>query len=285
MVVVAVLLVATGCGAQATPAPGPVAVLYAGSLVNLMEQGAGPGFDQTTGYRFQGFAGGSTALANGIKAGVRRADVFISASPGVNAGLTGPANGNWVDWYATFAAAPLVIGYNSKSRFAQALQTQPWYQVMERPGFRLGRTDPTLDPKGELTVRLVTAAARYYHQSNLEHALLGSDDNPAQVFPEEDLVGRLQAGQLDAGFFYSNEAVEAGIPYITPPSALDLSAEYTVTVVNRAHNEPGAVAFVRYLLGPSGRALLRQHGLTVAKPTRSGDASAVPIGLRSALRG
>jgi molybdate/tungstate transport system substrate-binding protein len=36
-----------------------VNVLYAGSLVNLMERSAGPAFEQKSGDRFQGYAGGS----------------------------------------------------------------------------------------------------------------------------------------------------------------------------------------------------------------------------------
>ena len=35
-----------------------VKVLYAGSLVNLMEHGVGPAFDKATGNQFQGYAGG-----------------------------------------------------------------------------------------------------------------------------------------------------------------------------------------------------------------------------------
>jgi molybdate/tungstate transport system substrate-binding protein len=39
----------------------------------------------------------------------------------------------------------------------------------------------------------------------------------SQFFPEQTLLGRLEAGQLDDGFFYSIEAREAGIPFIAPP--------------------------------------------------------------------
>jgi len=54
------------------------------------------------------------------------------------------------------------------------------------------------------------------------------------VFPEETLVGRLQAGQLDArAFFYANEAKEAGIPTVTL-GAIQLAATYTVTVLDKA---------------------------------------------------
>lgn len=291
-----VLCAAGGCGASrgapasvsrsaAAPAGhGRVSVLYAGSLVHLMETSVGPAFDGATGYTFQGYAGGSQALASQIQGGLRRADVFISAAPSVDAAL-GPKGGDWVQWYASFATAPLVIGYNPSSRFATALTTQPWYQVLVEPGFRLGRTDPKLDPKGALTVKFVQAAAAYYHRPTLERQILGTPENAAQVFPEASLVGRLQAGQLDAGFFYSNEAKDAGIPTLTLPTPLAVGAVFTVTVVRNAPDPAGAVAFVRFLLGSHGAALLRADGLTVLPPKVSGEHSAVPAGLAASLGG
>jgi len=99
------LLVAAACAAlsPAARAAGTVSVLYAGSLVNLMERSLGPAFDKASGDRFQGYAGGSSLLANQIKGNLRRADVFVSAAPKVNDSLMGPANGDWVSWYVPFA--------------------------------------------------------------------------------------------------------------------------------------------------------------------------------------
>jgi molybdate/tungstate transport system substrate-binding protein len=196
----------------------------------------------------------------------------------------GQANGDWVRWYASFGTSPLVIGYNPQSRFASDLRSAAWYGVMTRPGFRLGRTDPKLDPKGALTLELVQRAAQYYHQADLRSRVLGPDDNPAQVFPEETLVGRLEAGQLDAGFFYTLEAVQAHIPYIAPPAAIALGAEYTITVVRGAPNPDGAAAFVAYLLGPQGKRIMTQDGLAVLAPRLSGDPAAAPATLRTVLR-
>src|ERR1700691_3044202 len=76
-------------------AAGTVNVLYAGSLVNLMEHGIGPAFEQATGESFRGFAGGSKELANQIKGRLRPGDVFISANPKVDSALMGAANGSW----------------------------------------------------------------------------------------------------------------------------------------------------------------------------------------------
>ena len=73
-------------GAFAEP---PVTVLYAGSLVGLMERSVGPAFKQQTGEEFRGHAGGSQELAKKVKEGDVQGDVFISADPKVNALLTG----------------------------------------------------------------------------------------------------------------------------------------------------------------------------------------------------
>lgn len=259
---------------------GKVAVLYAGSLVHLMEQGIGPAFHSATGYSFSGFSGGSSGLANEIKGKVRQGDVLVSASPKADAALMGAANGNWVSWYATFAQAPLVLGYNAKSSFAHQLQAKPWYQVITQPGFRVGRTDPTLDPKGELTVKALRQAASVYH----DPALLQILGTGSTVFPETELLGRLSAGQLDAGFFYANEATQAHIPTV-PLGQVHLSATYTVTVLRGAPDQARAVAFVRYLLSNKGRAILASTGLQVTTPSLTGNAGAVPSGLRQVLPG
>ena len=124
-----------------------VNVLYAGSLVNLMERSAGPAFEQKGGDRFQGYAGGSNKVANEIKGKLRRGDVFISANPKVDDQLMGQANGDWVQWYIAFAESPLVIGYNPSSRFVNDLKNKSWYEVLAEPGLKLGRTDPKLDPR------------------------------------------------------------------------------------------------------------------------------------------
>ncbi len=253
-----------------------VNVLYAGSLVNLMEHGIGPAFDKATGDTFRGFGGGSNGLANQIKGKLRHGDVFISANTKVNEGLMGKANGDWVDWYITFAQSPLVIGYSTTSRFAADLKTKPWYEVLRAPGIKIGRTDPKLDPKGALTVQLLDKAEQVYHQPGLAQAALGGADNPEQVRPEENLVGRLQSGQIDIGFFYSTETADLHIPAIPLPPEVALSAVYTVTVLHDAANPAGAAKFVNFLLGPTGQAVLKEHGLDTVMPAVAGDAAKVP---------
>jgi molybdate/tungstate transport system substrate-binding protein len=256
---------------------GPVNVLYAGSLVNLMQKQVGPAFQQATGYTVTGFSAGSTALATEIKGKVQPGDVFISASPKVNTSLEGTANGNWVSWYATVATSALAIGYNPNSKFASQLKSKPWYDVVTQPGFKLGFTDPATDPKGVLAVQALTDTATKQHLPALKQLASATSDE----FPEETLVGRLQAGQLDAGFFYTSEAVAAKIPTV-PVTGEDLKATYTITVLNNAPHAAAAAAFVSYLLGSGGQGILKQDGFTLVTPPKV-TGSGVPAALSGVL--
>jgi molybdate/tungstate transport system substrate-binding protein len=273
-----------GASASATAADtDDVNVLYAGSLVNLMEKSVGPAFEKETGLHFKGYAAGSNKIANEVKGKLRRGDVFISASPKVNANLMGEANGDYVSWYVNFAESPLLIGYSPKSRFAADFKTKKWDEVLREPGLRLGRTDPKLDPKGAFTVELMTKAAEAYHQPDLVEKTLGTPENPEQVLPEETLVGRLQSGQLDAGFFYSTETSDLKIPSIRPAPELAIKANYTLTILNNAPNSAGAARFVNFLLSAEGRKLLAEHGVDVTKPTVQGNTSTIPPSVQAVI--
>jgi molybdate/tungstate transport system substrate-binding protein len=270
-------LAACSGGGQSTSAAhkGTVSVLYAGSLQDLMERDLGPAFQRADGYGFDGFGGGSSELAAQIKGKVRQADVFISAAGSADAALAGPVNGNWVSWYSTFMGSPLVLAYNPASRFGAELRRGvPWYRVVTQPGIRVGRTDPKLDPKGVLTLEAVDNAARKLHYPALAAAL-----SSFEVFPETSLVGRLQSGELDAGFFYAVEAKTARLSTVslTPVAK---HAAYTVTVLERASDPAGAAALVRYLLGVQRARTLSENGLNPIKPQFSGNATRVPGALR-----
>jgi molybdate/tungstate transport system substrate-binding protein len=277
-----------------------------------MEKKVGPAFTQATGYPYVGEGKGSSALANEIKGKIRFPDVFISASPAVNSTLMGAANGNYVSWYAPFIRSSLVIGYNPSGKFAAdfkavASGSKTWYQVLEEPGIRTGRTDPALDPKGVRTIIMTELAQTYYNQPGLSSKILGAPNNTSQIFPEEELVARLTSGQLDAGFFYLNEVIDASIPYVTLPAQINMgdpslnsdyakasytdpktgavtkgsAIVYTITILNTAKNKAGAIAFVQFLLSSQGQTFFTNDGLLMVTPKVSGDIAAVPSQLQS----
>jgi molybdate/tungstate transport system substrate-binding protein len=256
---------------------GAVNVLYAGSLVNLITKQVGPAFQTASGYSVTGEGAGSTALVTDIKGKVYKGDVFISASPTATKTLMGTANGDWVTWYASFATSNVVLGYNPKSKFASQLKSEPWYKAITTPGLKLGFTDPATDPKGKLVAEALSDTAK---SKNLP-ALTTIENDKGDVFPEETLVARLQSGELDAGFFYTVEAVPANIPTV-PLTGEDLKATYTASTLAGAPNEAGAEAFIAYLLGPNGQAVLKQDGFDLISPPKV-TGSGVPATVQSAI--
>ena len=268
---------ATASASSTATGTGAVNVLYAGSLVNLITKQVGPAFQTASGYSVTGTGAGSTALVTDIKGKVYKGDVFISASPTATKTLMGSANGDWVTWYVSFASSKLVLGYNANSKFASVIKTEPWYKAITTPGLKLGFTDPATDPKGKLVAEALTDTAK---AKNLP-ALTTIKNDKGDVFPEETLVARLQAGQLDAAFFYTIEATPVNIPTVALAGE-DLKATYTISTLMGAPNEPGAEAFSAYLLGPSGQAVLKQDGFDLITPPKV-TGTGVPATVQSAL--
>lgn len=312
---IAILLLASQFVRVARAQEAPVNVLYAGALITVMEKLIGPAFHAASGYGFQGEGNGSLAAAKLIRAGLRSPDVFISADAAVNESeLLGAKNRNLAEYYVTFAAGALVIGYNGRSRFAGDFERAragriPWYEVLAEPALKFGRTDPNFDPKGYRTLFMFGLAENYYKKPGLSR-LLGDPRNPQQIFPETELMVRLEAGQLDAGVFYRNEAIAHKLPYLELPDAINQSnvrlaqryrarsfttdsglrvfgspIVFTVAPLSRAKNPRGARAFIDFILSPKGQALLKQAGLSPAPELVGGDAARMPPELRSKIRG
>lgn len=273
-------LLGPGPAGAATTNSGSVTVLSAGSLQTLMQSDVTPAFLKATGYTINNISEGSTAIASAVKAGTQVGDVFISAAPAVNASLEGTANGSWVSWYATFGESPLVVGYNSKSTFAHELKTKPWYDVVGLSGFKLGRTDPATDPKGVLAVTALQDAAKKYKKP----ALVGDTTSTTNVYSETSLLGELQAGQLDAGFFYGVEAAAADLKTTVPLTGIPKQAgDYTITILNKALHQAAAVAFVKFLLSKKGASILKKNGITPNKPVQLSGKKNVPSRLKATL--
>lgn len=279
-----------------------------------MEKGVGPAFSRATGYKYLGEAEGSVLGANMIKGKLRTPDVFISADPNVNHMLMGAENGNLVRWYSTIFGNSLALGYNPQSRFASELAQVHMgdfhlYEILQNKEFRLGRGDPEIDPKGYRTLFLFDLAEKYYKQPGLATKILHDPDHPTMVYPEVQLVARLEAGQLDACVFYRNEIAEHNFPYVTFPPELDLSDPeldssysvakyvsrkgttssgsaivYSITIPENSQNRDGAIALVSYLLSDDGREIMEKHALRMIHPVVSGEIAAIPPTLENLLK-
>lgn len=290
-------------------------LLYAGSMTNVVENTLTSHIKKLLGIQLEGESAGSSELAGFIQSGQKRADLFISASPSViEKSLFGAANHNRARWYLTFAGDSLVIAYNPKSHFAPQLAEaaegrRTWVSILSENGFRLGRTDPVLDPKGLATLAMGRLAAAYYHMPSLSSQVFGAVENPSQVFPEEDLLGRLNAGQMDAVIAYRHEAVEWKLPYISLPPQINLGdakyakhyksvkikvgqqektgglIEFALTVPNNAANPKDGTRVASYLLGHAGQSILRMAGFASVSILVGGDKSQVPKALKPFIEG
>ena len=299
--------------AGASGGAGSVSVLYAASLRESMDKVVGPAFTRATGYQFNGEARGSLDAARMIRARTRQPDVFISADPLVYpAALSGPENGNHVQWFVTIGSAELVLGYNPSSRFASKFQQAemgiiPWYEALATIGVKFGRADPTTDPKGYRTLFLFHLAAQYYHRPEL-WTFLGDPMNPQQAFPEVTLVQRLRSGQIDAAVFYRHEAIAENLPFIALPKQINLGDPdfasvyshetyvtswgehvhgapiiFTVTIPDTVIRKDAALSFVKFVL--TSNDLWKQLGFGMLVHRIGGDAEKIPPELRPLTKG
>lgn len=288
-----------------------VSVLYAGSLVHLMETEIGPAFQGQTGITFEGEGKGSVTGAVMIREGMRQPDVFISADPLVNFQELMSGSKGKSEWFLTFLANELVFVYDRGSRWVRDLDRAaageiPWYQALEGEGLRLGRTDPQLDPKGYRLFFLAELARRGNDPATGKAVdrLLA-----APTFPEEHLMVLVETGQLDVAQGYRNEAVERGLPFIPLPAGLNQgdvarTAEYaqaayttdagvryrgtpilyTVTIPVDAPHPEAAARFIEFLLsGETDR--FEGFGFNSAPVLVGGRRESVPEGLRDMIDG
>jgi molybdate/tungstate transport system substrate-binding protein len=275
-----------GCGSSSpTSTPpssskhsGDVDVFSAGSLDTLMTKTVGPAFHKATGYTMVDTSGGSSTLAADIKNKVAVADVFVSASPAVDATLMGSSNGDWVSWYANFASSPEVLGYYPKSKFAKDLQTMPWYKVIIMPGFRLGRTNPSQDPGGVLAAKALNETAAAQHLPALTKLATETSDEYAEDAEEADI----QTGQLDGSFMYESDARSQGSPFVKL-TGVNLAGDYTITIVSHAPHMAAAEAFIKFLLGHTGQAEMKADQFGIVSPAAV-TGSGVPGSLTSLLK-
>lgn len=237
-------------------------------------------------------------------------DVIALADEAVFPALLMPAQ---VSWYAAFARNEMVLAYTDRSTGADQVNADNWATILLRPGVRTGRSEPTLDPNGYRTLMVLQLEERRAHIPGLAARLLAA--MPARyIRPKEaDLVALLQTGELDYAWSYRSVAQASGLRFVDLPAEVDLSDParadlyatanvriprgassrdsvtirgapilYALTIPKDATNPTAARAFVQWLFGAQGRAVLIRNGFNVLdRPIVHGQA---PAWLRSPAR-
>jgi molybdate/tungstate transport system substrate-binding protein len=271
-------------------------VAYAGSMGSLMEGLIKSTVAQKLNLDMHGRAQGSSALAQLIVGGNIRPDIFIPITPGPM--LTVLRAGK-ADTAQPIAHTEMVIAYNPRSRFAPKFEAAAnskgnWWEILQEPGLRFGRTDPVTDPQGRNIIFTMMLAAKMYQQPDLVEKILGPTINEKQIFTEPTVQARLQSGELDAASAYKIQPGAFKLPYLTLPKEINLSGEnvhaehpdvslpvggktyypepliYYATVLKDAPNAKGAAAFTEWLKGDEAQAIFRKYNYDPP-----GDASAL----------
>jgi molybdate/tungstate transport system substrate-binding protein len=271
-------------------------VAYAGSMGSLMEGPIKSTVAQKLNLDMHGRAQGSSALAQLIVGGNIQTDIFIPITPGPM--LTVLRAGK-ADTAQPIAHTEMVVAYNPRSRFAPKFEAAAngkgnWWEVLQEPGLRFGRTDPVTDPQGRNIIFTMMLAAKMYQQPDLVEKILGPTINEKQIFTEPAVQARLQSGELDAASAYKIQPGPFNLPYLTLPKEINLNGEnvhvdhpdvslpvggktyypepliYYAAVLKDAPNAKGAAAFKEWLKGDEAQAIFRKYNYDPP-----GDASAL----------
>jgi molybdate/tungstate transport system substrate-binding protein len=279
------LLLLAACGGAA--ADRTLVVFNAGSLARPL-RAALDTFARREGVAIAQESAGSLESARKVTELGKIPDVIALADAEVFPRYLMPAH---VERYTHFARNRMVVAFTDRSRGAQEISTANWPDVLARPDVEVGRSDPQLDPNGYRTLMVWQLAALARGTPALVPAL-EARAGPRNVRPKEaDLVGLLQAGELDFIWSYESMAKAAGLRWVALGDSVDLSepalapfyAQASVTVrgataddavtfrgepiiyayaVPRAAPHPELAArFVAFLASEEGRNILRREGL------------------------
>ena len=215
----------------------------------------------------------------------------------------------YTDWYIIFATNQICIAYTDSSQFSDEINGGNWYEVLQRDGVKYGRSAPDQDPCGYRTLMVWQLAEAYYASPGLYDKLYEAEGDV--VRPKSvGLIALLESGDLDYAFEYSSVAAQHKLNYVVLPSEINLSSAgfkdfyataqveilgkepgttitkkgkpivYGVTIPPNFPNQELAVAWVDFLLGSEGMAIMETSGQPPVIPAVTNDKSKLPDQLR-----
>jgi molybdate/tungstate transport system substrate-binding protein len=223
--------------------------------------------------------GGSTKMARMISELHKPADIMASADFNVIDKTLIP---EYAEWNIRFATNQLVLCYTDKSRFANQITADNWYEILEIKGVIWGHSDPNLDPCGYRSLMVLQLAEKYYKLPGLYDRLIANRPEKNIRPKSVELVSLLKTGNMDYAWEYLSVAVQQGLKYIMLPDEINLgnykmdefykqatvrvtgkkpgtwitrtgkSCTYGITILKSTQNPEAAEAFMAYLMDPDG---------------------------------
>ncbi len=273
---------------------GRVIIFHAGSLsvpFDEMEKNfekAHPGID------IERESGGSQACARKITDLKKPCDIMASADYRVIDKFLIPA---YAGWNVRFATNQMVLVYTDRSKYADTINQDNWFDILAKEGVVWGHSDPNADPCGYRALMVIQLAAIYYKKPDLFQQLTGNRPEENIRPKADELISLLQAGKMDYAWEYRSVAVQRRLKYLELPAEINLgdpalddyyrqarvtvagkkpgefidlrgnSITYGVTMLQAAPQRPAAELFLRYLLSPEGGLkILRETGQSPISP-------------------
>lgn len=184
---------------------------------------------------------------------------------------------NYTDFYVLFATNEIVIAFTDKSRYADEINSENWYEILAKPDVSFGFSDPNQDPCGYRSVMVTKLASIYYGKPVFENLIEkntnivanGSDiyapkeiqvrNKRVVIRPKEtDLTALVESGSLDYFFIYKSVAEQHNLKYVELPAEINLK-DFT------KENYYGRVNII---LGSTGKRIKAKpivYGVTVPK--------------------
>ena len=220
---------------------------------------------------------------------------------------------DYASWYIIFATNQMCIAYNDNSQFAEEINSDNWYEILQEDGVNYGRSDPDQDPCGYRTLMVWQLAEEHYHDAEGLYDTFYQAEGDIMRPKSVDLIALLESGDLDYAFEYTSVASQHDLNYVQLPPQLNLADEsysdfYSTAVVEIAGSEPGetiekrgkaivygvtvpkgteeealGIAWLDYLLSEEGMAVMEENGQPPVIPAKTNDPGLVPEKLRKYL--
>ena len=155
---------------------------------------------------------------------------------------------SYASWYIQFTTNSLGIAYTPDSRYAGEINENNWYEVISRPGVKVGISDARLDACGYRAFMLLQLAETYYGDDTIFEKVLGpfnptlnveqteagtrilvpeilrpTDERIALRGSSIRLLALLESGDIDYAFEYWSVAEQHQLNFLPLPPEINLS--------------------------------------------------------------
>lgn len=188
-------------------------------------------------------SGGSVATVRKVTDYGKEPDVVAVADYSLIPDLMYP---DYADWTVMFARNRMIIAYTNDSRYADEINQENWYEILQRDGVKFGFSNPNDDPCGYRSQMVILLAEDYYDDGMIFENLverntaieadgynitvpssqeLDIDTTKVMVRSMEvELMSALQVGEIDYLFIYQSVAQQHGVEFLQLPEEIDLSS-------------------------------------------------------------